>query len=268
MNTLIWMCVYGNDTYFDILKVSLKSLVKFGKYEGNICLFSDRGDATFDYVPEELQYRTTIIPFPAEPNISIRYNCAEFLPKTHDFYLYVDTDIVYDAPIAPIFWDISNTDTICFSSEIHRYPGLNKPIKELQGTNPHNADWFGLGLIGANDPYWDNRFLPVINSGIIGSRNQAALQEACRWVRETIPKIDPAYIKHYGDQPIVNLLMAQVECDTSKLTRYVHFTTWSPEENEIRMGLGMRGMVHFLWAGQYKLQQMETYVSRLNSILN
>lgn len=268
MNTIIWTCVYGDDTYFNILKVSLESLVNFGKYEGSICIFSDRAAATFDYVPEELQYKTTILPFPDEPNISIRYNCVEHLPRDQDVYLYVDTDIVYDAPIAPVLWEIANTNSICFSSEIFRYPDLKKSIKEIQRTNPQNAEWFGLGLIGENDPYWDNKFLPVINSGIIGSRDLAALLEASRWIKETIPKINSDYVKQYGDQPIVNVLMVQVECDTSKLTRYVHFTSWSLEENAIRSGLGMKGMVHFLWAGQYKLQQMKLYVETINSILN
>lgn len=268
MNSLMWTCVYGNDTYFDILKVSLDSLIKFGKYEGSICIFSDRAAATFDYVPDELQNQTTILPFPVEPNISVRYNCVEKLPRNYDVYLYVDTDIVYDAPIAPVLWEIANSNSICFSSEIFRYPGLNKPIKNLLGTNPQNAEWFGLSLIAPDNSYWDNRVLPVINSGIIGSNDFAALLEASRWIKETIPKIDADYIKRYGDQPIVNILMAQVECDTAKLTRYMHFTSWSLEENAIRSGLGMKGMVHFLWSGEYKLQQMNLYVATLNSILD
>jgi hypothetical protein len=209
-------------------------------------------------------WRTTILPFPDTPNLSSRYNCADLLPKHYDVYLYVDTDIIYDDDVKPILWSIAHSNKICFSSESAIYPQMQKTIGEMRKEQPYNCDWFGLNMMPKDNRFDDSR-LPLINSGIIGSSDIVRLVDVCNLISMKSKTVDSAYIKEYGDQPVVNYVMTRYGCDTD-LTRYVHFTSSCPPENYIRGGMGLRGMMHFLWSGKQKLDNMISYSNLIAKI--
>jgi hypothetical protein len=205
-----------------------------------------------------------ILPFPKEPNLSARYECASHLPKEYDVYLYVDTDIIYDASIWPMLYDVKNSKKLCFTSEKHFYPLLQKKIGELRNEAPYNSEWFGLD-IALQDGSLDECYLPIINSGIIGSNDLNELVTICCDIKAKIKLIAPEYIKIYGDQPVTNYVIIRYGCETN-ITRYIHFTNSAPSELNIRKGVGLRGMVHFLWAGDLKYAEMELYLGILERI--
>ena len=259
MLALMWTCVYGEDNYFEILRTSLESLNVYGKYKKNLCIFSDRSaeETLHKYVPQDMWWRTTILPFPDTPSLLSRYNCADLLPKHYDVYLYVDTDIIYDEDIKPVLWSIAYSKQLCFSSEAAIYPQMQKTIGEMRKEQPYNGDWFGLNIM-PKDVRFDGSRLPLINSGIIGSSDIVRLVDACNLITMKIKTVEPEYIKEYSDQPVVNYVMTGYGYDTN-ITRYVHFTSSCPPENYIRGGMGLRGMMHFLWSGKHKLRDMEAY---------
>lgn len=259
MITTMWTCVYGEDNYFNILRTSLESLSLYGNYKGNFCIFSDRSseETIKKYVPADMWLRTMVLPFPSTPNLSSRYECANYLPKHYDVYLYVDTDIIYDNDINPVLLTIANSNKICFSSEAVLYPQMQKTIGELRKEQPYNCDWFGLN-IASEDTRYDSHRLPLINSGIIGSSDIVKLIDVCNLITLKIGLTDPAYIKEFSDQSVVNYVMTSYGCDTG-ITRYVHFANATPPEEHIRVGLGLRGMMHFLWSGKQKLDNMVAY---------
>jgi hypothetical protein len=262
MTPLIWTCVYGGDDYFNILRISLESLVKYGSYKRSICIFSDRDQQqTLQYVPTEMWAWTIVLPFPKEANLSARYECASHLPKDYDLYLYVDTDIIYDASIWPMLYDIKNSKKLCFTSEKHFYPDLQKKIGELRNTSTYNSEWFGLG-VALQDGTLDDCYIPIINSGVIGSNDLNELVTVCCDIKAMLKRIDPNYIKEFGDQPVTNYVIIRYGCETN-ITRYIHFTTSSPPELNVRKGIGLRGMVHFLWAGSLKYAEMSQYLDLL-----
>jgi len=260
MLSLMWTCVYGDDDYFNILRTSLDSLINYGNFKGHLCIFTDRDrDETLKYVPQEIWLRTQILSFPNAPNLSIRYECAKYLPTDYDVYLYVDTDIIYDEDIVPVLCTIANSKKICFSSESAIYPQMQKTIGEMRKEQPYNCDWFGLNIV-PEDARYDHCRLPLINSGMIGSNDFTKLVDVCNLIVLRIGMTDQAYIKEFGDQPVVNYVMTSYGCDTG-LTRYVHFASACPPENHIRGGIGFRGVMHFLWSGKQKLDNMIAYSS-------
>lgn len=262
MTPLVWTCVYGGDNYFNILRISLESLVKYGNYKRSLYIFSDRDQhQTLQYVPIEFWSWTIVLPFPKEPNLSSRYECASHLPKHYDVYLYVDTDIIYDASIWPLLRDILFSDKLCFTSEKHFYPLLQKKIGELRNEAPYNCEWFGLQL-AVQDGSLDECYLPIINSGVIGSSDLEELVTVCCDIKAKLKEIDPNYIKEFSDQPVTNYVMIQYGCETD-ITRYIHFANSAPPEDNIRIGLGLRGMMHFLWAGERKFAEMNLYLDIL-----
>ncbi len=267
MTSLIWTCVYGGENYFNILRVSLESLVVFGKYTGHLCIFSDREPlATLQFVPSELRLKTMVLPFPATPGLQVRYECAELLPAGHDVFLYVDTDIIYDATVEPILAEIARTDQLCFSSEEVSYPALHQRIGLLAGKNLRGSEWFGLDL-ALKDGGLDGHVLPMINSGIMGASHLSRFLGLCRSVRDVISNCSQAYIRGYGDQPAVNYVALKSGGCSKLITRYVHFTRHAPDESSVRKGMALRGMVHFLWAQQLKYGEMVTYMATLDKVL-
>jgi hypothetical protein len=182
----------------------------------------------------------------------------------YDVYLYVDTDIIYDASVWPMIYDIQMSDKICFTSEKHFYPNLQAKIGSLRNVEIYNSEWFGLDVALA-DGSLDDRCLPLINSGIIGSSDLDELITVCCDIKAKIKLINPDYIKAYSDQPVTNYVMIQYGCETN-ITRYVHFTNFAPQEVNVRHGVALRGMVHFLWAGERKFAEMASYLSLLEQL--
>ena len=265
MKSLIWTCVYGGDDYFNILRISLESLIKYGKYKRSLYIFSDKDQQqTLQYVPTELWSWTIVLPFPEKAHISARYECASYLPKDYDVYLYVDTDIIYDASVWPMLYDIKNSEKLCFTSEKHLYPNLQAKIGSLRNGSTYNSEWFGLA-IAHQDGSLDDCYLPIINSGVIGSNDLDELITVCCDIKAKLKYIDPKYLQEFGDQPVTNYVIIQYGCETN-ITRYVHFVNSAPPELHVRNGVGLRGMVHFLWAGERKFAEMSQYLSLLERL--
>lgn len=269
MNPLIWTTIYGGDNYFKTLQISLGSLVDYGKYQGDLCLFSDRSvDETLEYVPESLWSQTIVLPLgDDDPSYKTRWSLAKLLPESYEPILQIDTDVVFDATIEPILHELFISKKMSFSSERMLYPFFHQRIGDLEGTC-YNAEFFGLRLF-TDDSSLYNKWIPCVNAGIFGASNLSMLVHASECIIEAINNLPLEYYQEFGDQPAVNYAMVKnALLDEFVLDRYMFFAKNSPSENEIRVGLGRRGFCHFVWAvGDQKYEEMETYLERLKDIL-
>jgi hypothetical protein len=182
--------------------------------------------------------------------------------------LHVDTDVVFDATIEPVLHELFKSKKMSFSSERMLYPPLQNRIGEIKSFAIRNAEWFGFSLF-VNDGTLDMEFIPCVNAGVFGAPNLSTLIRASECIVEAINDLPLDYYKEFSDQPAVNYSMTKNSLlGEFVLDRYMCFTTNSPNENEIRVGLGRRGFCHFLWArGNQKYEQMQTYLGRLKDIL-
>ena len=261
---LVWTCAYGADEYFRCLQVCLESLRELGLYRGRICIFSDRnGDETLSYVPAQMRMNTQILPLPRNPGWMTRYDCAMRLPGGRGPYLYIDTDVIFDAPIGPILGRITQSSHLCLSLETKYYPQFERPIGELRGKAPLLFEWFGLELIGA-DGRFNDRHLLFANSGILAARDVDTLKSFCRLIRRVETRLNAAYVAKFTDQAVVNyVLMQTVEWDGAILTPYVNCARAAPSQDVKRLGF-----YHFNWArGADKFGEMTSYLGALTGRL-
>ena len=169
--------------------------------------------------------------------------------------LYLDADIIADAPIEPMLRDIMPSDQIFFATE---FTGEN-----LLRANAGATDWFGR-FLSDMDPNWDPRITHCMNSGIIAARHADLMVGPFRTVSATWQAFRDRYGTLHGtflDQPFINYVLQK--------TRAANFTTLdhyarcvhggSPAASDPR-----RGLVHFnSGVGHNKFDRMRDYLEML-----
>ena len=259
---LIWTCAYGADEYFQCVQLCLESLQKFGQYRGRVCIFSDRNsEETLSYVPPQMRMNTQVLPIPDKPSWMSRYDCAPRLPGRYGPYLYIDTDVIFDSPIANILQELTQSSLFCVSTETKYYPQFERNVGELRGKSPLLFEWFGLEIIGS-DGRFNDRHLIFVNSGIFAARDIGTLKYICDLVRRVASRLPTPYVAKFTDQAVVNYVLMQTgEWDSNILTPYVNFATTAPSQGAKRLGF-----YHFCWArGADKFGEMKSYLNDLVS---
>jgi|GEM_PF-2750441 len=259
---LIYTVVFGDDTYFECLRVMLISLLEFGEYHGNIAIISDRElHKIVSYIPIQYQSR---MHFEYAPHIEIsqRYMISKHFFDSYCPIIYIDTDIVIDTNIEPIMKDILAASGVCVTTERSSYPELaSSKIADVIDSR-RIGNWFGLELCRA-DPECAQKLLPCANSGIIGYKNAESFRPIGAQVAALCQ--DPAnreLTRWFGDQPILNYVLVRTQtADTTPLKDRCKFVRdWNQELGEAP------GFRHFVWArGSDKFQQMQSYLDNLRS---
>lgn len=113
MANLVYYTVFGGDTFYDNLRLSIDSLHDFGRYTGDILVFSDR---TFTYRGA----RNIVLPLAdVAESVAIRITCYRYFDfAAYDKVLFLDADILVCRPIAPL---LNHPETFTYFPQDDRY---------------------------------------------------------------------------------------------------------------------------------------------------
>ncbi|MCB8882733.1 hypothetical protein ACELLULO517_20985 [Acidisoma cellulosilytica] len=252
---LICYSAVGNPLIFEQLVLSLTSLLRWGRYKGDIHLATDRNPAELlNLVPEldpsrvsfkHLTYTDRIGAMTARYSLMDWPELAAFQPL-----LIVDTDIIFDADIEPLLTHIVLSDRIVVPAEEFS----PRRSAESVGAKLFSGDYFDPGA----------RF--GFNSGSIGLPNLHRHGDHLQLIRRIIGNRSDVFGRgHFTwvDQPIANYVAELVGgFETSHMGQYVRW-------GGAGMGVAGRcGLVHF-WKPRgpaEKLRAMKDYVRALDQL--
>jgi len=171
---LIYYCAFGHDEIFDLLRIALDSLSRFGLYEGAILvitdeksvhLIEDRGIHKIPGVFFQYIAVSDILDFTLG-----RYRIVG-VPGIDDYgpILYLDIDIVCDREIEPLLLDLISSDDICVVEEGH----LQSPL-----------GYWGAHMFSDDDHFDVVNARGSFSTGVIGARSAAIVLEEFRLVTE------------------------------------------------------------------------------------
>lgn len=153
---LIYLAVYGNEIE-DQLPICLDSLLLKGRYDGTILIIHN--STAVEKIIREHPLGKSIISWVVDASDRLEFvNLRFFLPKwrhARDFQpiLYVDADVLFDAPVLPILCDIASLDKITAQVE---------PFSTLAESRMSGADLFASDGGAPSEP--KNGF----NTGVMG----------------------------------------------------------------------------------------------------
>jgi hypothetical protein len=249
---LVCFCAVGNPLVFDQFALSLTSLLRWGRYTGDIHLATDRNPSeVLGRVPGLDPSRITVKRLSSTDRIgaiTARYSVMEW-PEIAAFQplLIVDTDIIFDADIAPLLAHIAVSDRIVVPTEDfsarRTAESVGAKLFKADQVDPGVAHGFNSGSIGVPSLHRHGDQLQLIRR-IVGNRSDVFGRNHFTWV----------------DQPIANYVADRVGgFDASQMHRHVR---WGGA------GIGVEGrcgLVHF-WrplGAAAKLGAMAEYLRAL-----
>jgi hypothetical protein len=147
-NPLIYFCVFGDDSFYDCLQLSLDSLKRFGRYREPIGVVCDRSRADIEeFIPRVFRDRLIVSPAARERGWFNQYYLEHDLYDQYQPILYCDVDVVFDADITDLLIDILLARKICCATEDHAYPDLAQTPPRLWKDGP--ANYFGRHLLAS-----------------------------------------------------------------------------------------------------------------------
>jgi hypothetical protein len=238
---LIYYCVFGHDSYFDCLKISLDSLVAHGKFSGTLGIACDRRrEDILKYIPERFHENLIV----SEATRTRGWFNQYYLD--HGFYdafqpiLYSDIDIIYDLNIKNLLVDIILSERICCANENQDFLILTQKSPHAWG-NSAIEHFFGKYLYAADIDFYDRR-VALGNAGLVGFDNI----DRSRWINELVKRIaarqPPDRLRNFSDQPILDYVLHKTGLgDFEILNRYCRLT----RRIEGVPARERRGLVHF-----------------------
>lgn len=256
---LIYMIAYGKQEIFETMALLLQTLWEFGQYDGEVLIFSDRDLAALQpYIPPELRAKTKAATAPVRDitdMMAIKYRICD-MPELDAYrpLLYLDTDIVCNAPIEPLLRILARTQRICVPLELdlrgaHNYYGsllfatdTAAPIRNDRG--------FSAGLLGIPSTEIARQTFPLILDSMFGLARQQPR-------RESMDSI-------FYDQGIANYVMHKTDAaDFDIMTQHV---VTPVDFHRPLSTIERRGFAHFCGGvgdAQLKLSAMRAYVAHL-----
>ncbi|MDR3538499.1 MAG: hypothetical protein P4L71_18530 [Acetobacteraceae bacterium] len=258
---LIYFAVFAKDDVYEQLRLSLQSLVEFGGYTDDVLVMADRPpEQVRALVPPELQARTHVLSVRVRRGLDYmmaRYRVADWEPAaTCQPLLYVDTDIVFDAAVAPLLAELARHPLITAPQEATRVadsPQLGCIQVEADGIAVGDRLGFNAGTQG------------FANLTVQGGSLRLVLDALQRWDRDQVARGAPVV---WEDQPMANYIAVKTGCyDTELMSRYIRFDHPLYRQGPVTSPDGRRGMVHFWGPPTYreKCVLMEAYVERLRA---
>ncbi len=257
---LICTVTYGTDEHFVCLNLLLASLFEFGRYDGEVAIFSDRSlDHVMTYVPGPLKSRTLWFPL-RDTSLLGRYTIMDHELGQYSPTLYLDNDIIVDNDIRPYLKRISREGGICVTTERTTYAEfVSQKVAEINDVR-RIGNWFGLELLRADTDCLEE-FLPVANSGILGFRDAATFSTVASLIRQLYRH--PCHsdlAKYFADQPFLNYVLAKTKLGSYEALREScrFLGSWDVPVDQ------PRGFAHFVWArGEDKIFRMTSYLEQL-----
>jgi hypothetical protein len=251
---LICFSAVGDPLVFDQLALSLTSLLRWGRYRGDIHLATDRSPAELLHrVPDLDASRVSFKRLTDTDRIgatAARYSLMDW-PELASFQplLIVDTDIIFDSDIMQLLAHIVLSDRIVAPAEEfsprRTADSVGAALFRVDQRDPNVKFGFNSGSIGVPSLQHHGDHLRLIRR-IIGNRSDLFGRRHFTWV----------------DQPIANYVAEAIGgFETSHMRRYVR---WGRAGIDVE---GRCGLVHF-WphlGSAAKLRAMTAYSRALES---
>ena len=244
-----------NMALFRCLEASLYSLARVARFRGRVIILSDRAQPDIEFlVPGELRPRTHFERIAAHDVMAMalaRYRLPDLAAaRLARPLLYVDTDVIFDAPIERLLAEIVLAQRLCVFAE-----------DDLM----HPLDFYGATLVVA-DPSFTPRHERGFSTGVLGIpdpgcaapfRALLALAEA-QAVRSGV-RGSTAF-----DQRFANYLMHKLtDFDDIVLNR--HETYCNGREPDLARRLGLAHFAGGVGNAGPKLARMQAYLTALQA---
>jgi hypothetical protein len=257
---LVCFAVFGSDAYYGCLGVALQSLATFGAFDGTICIAADRPRGQLRrHIPAAFQDRWLHRPLDPRSGLFARYDMASWGLGEFGPVLYMDTDVVANAPLTPLLIQLAGSRFLHIATENRLAPQLAGRLPAAYGGEV--ADWFGHWLL-SHDPRLASRPFVMGSSGIIGFASVADASATFASVRALRRQVRPELIGSFTDQPLLNYALQTLDCgEYQLLDRFVDFARSADQA-----GTEQRGLMHFhagVGNDRFKLATMRKYLARL-----
>lgn len=193
---LIYMVAFGHQGLFDCAELAIRSLYRFGDYAGDVIMLTSDDHLDFsDGLPEEIRPRVRTVSRPAADVIDYMVTRFQFtgVPGAADYQpiIYVDTDVLIDAPLDPFLTAVTRSNAIHLTSV-------------GPGTLMEESNYYGVRLF-KQDPGFDDAEAEGFNSGIIAFRNVDS-------VADTFDRISAAIYDYASNAPDRMFFPAADQC--------------------------------------------------------
>ena len=257
---LIYSTISGSDHFFDQYELSVRSIERFGQYDGSYLLVSDRDDddavVGFSGVTESRraclkQDFLTLDRLMGARREALRHPAfAGFQPV-----LYVDSDVICDAPIEALLVDAARSERVVISAE-HE----GRTLAELA---PEDRNWFGGFLYRPDDPALLRH--RCVNCGLFGGRNRETLDASLSLVERAWALYKTAHGDLHQaafDQPFFSFVLQTLELaeiePTTSCVRILNGSEPGPDSAPV-------GLAHFnIGVGRDKIEAMRRYFGLLD----
>ena len=257
---LIYSTISGSDYFFDQHELSVRSLERFGQYDGSYLLVSDRdedavvvgfsGVAPSRWACLKQDFSTLDKLMGARREALRDPAFAGFQP-----ILYVDSDVICDAPIEGLLVDAARSERVVIAAE-HEGRTLGELPAEAR-------NWFGGFLYPANDPALSRHH--CVNSGLFGGRNRETLDVSLSLVERAWAFYKAAHGNLHQaafDQPFFSFVLQTLDLAEIAPTRSCVKILNGGEPGPDSMPVGL---AHFnIGVGRDKIEAMRRYFGHLD----
>lgn len=260
---LIYFCAFGKESIFECVYTAIESLIEFGKWQHDIVVFTSEN--TQEHLRNmlsslELKEKLHIIPVdPASDTLDwtlARYRIQHPKLQQAQPLLYLDTDMICNAPIDGLFINFIDSNMIHACKE-----GV---IGE--GHPDSGGYWYGWRLMQEdNVPF--NRSSRGFSSGALFFSNVKTMHPFF----DMIIKSAYGFMKKQGyrdefyDQRFANyILFKYKKVEINMIAQWLCLYRIPPDTTLMPSGQEKRGLVHFLNAStENKLISMKKYIEDL-----
>ena len=261
---LVYYCVYGDDSFYECLNLSLASLEKYGCFGGDIGVACDRPlHELAKYIPETFHHRLIVTEASKERGWFNQYYLDHGRYESYQPILYSDVDVIFDAGITDLLIDLLLCGRVCCATEGNSYPQLRKAPPRLWDDYPGN--FFGRYLY-TSDPEFHDAQASLGNAGVVGFDNTTRVRHINDLVRTIAARQSSDQLMIFSDQPILNYVLHKTELGNFDiLDRYCRLTRAVEEVPPAER----RGIAHFhLASGSedalLKVSVMHSYLNELD----
>jgi len=261
---LVYFCVYGHDSYYECLRLSLISLATHGRYNGTIGVACDRpASEVMKFIPDAFHNRLIVSAASKDRGWFNRYYLDHRLYDDFQPVLYSDVDVVFDCDIINLLIDILLQRQVCCATEAYAHTDLAGRSPRLW--DDYAGNYFGRFLYAA-EPEFPEESVPLANSGVVGFDGTARVCTVNKLVKAIAGRQTSERLRVFGDQPILNYVLHKTGLGNFELVnRYCRLT----RKIEDASPADRRGLVHFHLAsgaadGSAKSSIMASYLDRLD----
>jgi hypothetical protein len=236
---LVYYCVYGDDSFYECLRLSLVSLEKYGCFGGAVGVACDRPHELAKYIPETFHHRLIVTEASKQRGWFNQYYLDHGRYDSYQPILYSDVDVIFDAGITDLLIDLLLCGQVCCATEGNSYPQLREAPPRLWDDYPGN--FFGRYLYTSDTEFGDAQ-ASLGNAGVVGFDNTTRVRHINDLVRTIAARQSSDRLRIFTDQPILNYVLHKTGLGNFDiLDRYCRLTLTVEDVP----AAGRRGIAHF-----------------------